>query len=51
MFQVHVVSGNIREYSYITEEGLVDPLTMGVPRSWGDPAKTPSSGTPLGGQG
>lgn len=37
--------GNIREYSYITEEGLVDPLTMGVPRSWGDPAKTPSSGT------
>ncbi|CAK9111135.1 unnamed protein product, partial [Durusdinium trenchii] len=45
MFQVHVVSGNIREYSYITEEGLVDPLTMGVPRSWGDPAKTPSSGT------
>jgi len=37
--------GNLREYSYVSEEGVVDPLTMGVPRSWADVAKAPSTGT------
>ncbi|CAE7728952.1 Vti1b [Symbiodinium sp. CCMP2456] len=36
--------GNIRDYSLTNEDGTTDPMTMGVPRSWADLAKLPSSG-------
>ncbi|CAJ1428336.1 unnamed protein product [Effrenium voratum] len=42
---LHEKYGNIREYTLINEEGNADPMTMGVPRSWADFAKAPTTGT------
>jgi len=41
---LHEKYGNIRDYSLTNEDGTTDPMTMGVPRSWADLAKLPSSG-------
>jgi len=29
----------------VSEDGVADPMTMGVPRGWADFAKVPSTGT------
>lgn len=36
--------GNIREPVYIKEDGVQDPLPLGVPRSWAEPSKMPKGG-------
>eukprot|EP00438_Fugacium_kawagutii_P010517 Skav214514 [mRNA] locus=scaffold410:9919:12757:+ [translate_table: standard] len=38
-------AGNIREYSYVSEDGVVDSFPMGVPRGWAEFGKVPSVGT------
>lgn len=42
---LHEKFGNLRESHMVSEDGVADPMTMGVPRGWADFAKVPSTGT------